>query len=70
MTDSVFSASWYRVARLKPRLRSHVQFHRHHYRGQLWYVLEDHTTGRCHRLTPSAYHLAGLMNGTPRARTR
>ena len=63
MTDSVFSASWYRVARIKPRLRSHVQFHRHHYRGQLWYVLEDHTTGLCHRLTPAAYHLAGLMNG-------
>ncbi|MEE8509403.1 MAG: hypothetical protein V3T07_10085, partial [Myxococcota bacterium] len=63
MTETVFSASWYRVARLKPRLRSHVQFHRHTYRGQLWYVLQDHTTRRCHRLTPAAYHLAGLMNG-------
>jgi putative peptide zinc metalloprotease protein len=63
MAESVFSASWYRVARLKPRLRSHVRFHRHHYRGNVWYVLQDHTTGRCHRLTPTAYHLAGLMNG-------
>lgn len=63
MTETVFSASWYRVARLKPRLRSHVRFHRHTYRNQLWYVLQDHTTRRCHRLTPAAYHLAGLMNG-------
>jgi len=63
MTDTLFSSSWYRVARLQPRIRSHARFHRHHYRGQLWYVLQDHSTERCHRLTPVAYHLAGLMNG-------
>ncbi len=63
MTDPLLSSSWYRVAHLEPRIRSHVRFHRHHYRGQLWYVLQDHTSGRCHRLTPAAYHLAGLMNG-------
>jgi putative peptide zinc metalloprotease protein len=63
MTDTLLSSSWYRVARLQPRIRSHARFHRHHYRGQLWYVLQDHSSGRCHRLTPAAYHLAGLMNG-------
>ncbi len=34
-----FSDFWYRVAPLKPRLRGHVEIHRHLYRGQLWYVL-------------------------------
>ena len=63
MSDGFFSASWYRVAGLRPRLRRHVEFHRHRYRGRLWYVLQDHSTGRCQRLTPAAYLLAGLMNG-------
>jgi putative peptide zinc metalloprotease protein len=63
MSDGFFSTSWYRVARLRPRLRRHVEFHRHRYRGRLWYVLQDHSTGRCQRLTPAAYLLAGLMNG-------
>ncbi len=63
MSDALLSPSWYRVARLKPRIREHVAFHRHHYRGQLWYVLQDHATARCHRLTPAAYQMAGLMNG-------
>jgi putative peptide zinc metalloprotease protein len=63
VSDGFFSASWYRVARLRPRLRRHVEFHRHRYRGRLWYVLQDHSTGRCQRLTPAAYLLAGLMNG-------
>lgn len=39
VTESMFSSSWYRAASLKPRLRSHARIHRHHYRGQLWYVL-------------------------------
>ena len=63
MAETLFSPSWYRVARLQPRIRGHARFHRHHYRGQLWYVLQDHSSGRSHRLTPAAYHLAGLMNG-------
>jgi putative peptide zinc metalloprotease protein len=63
MSDSLFSPSWYRVADLKPRLRSHTQVHRHHYRGQLWYVLQDHCSARYHRFTPAAYYLIGLMDG-------
>jgi putative peptide zinc metalloprotease protein len=63
MTTSLFSPSWYRVAALKPRLRSHAEIHRHHYRGELWYVLQDHSSGRYHRFTPGAYLLIGLMDG-------
>ncbi len=63
MSTSIFSASWYRVADLIPRLRSHAEIHRVSYRGQRWYLLQDHATGRFHRFSPAAHHLIGLMNG-------
>lgn len=63
MADSFYSASWYRVADLKPRLRSHVGLFRHVYRGDLWYVLQDAASGKSHRLTPAGYRFIGLMNG-------
>jgi len=59
----LFSPLWYRVADLKPRLRSHAQIHRHVFRGQLWYVLQDHTSGRFHRFSPATYLIIGLMDG-------
>jgi len=64
MVQSLYSPSWYRVANLKPRLRSHVDLRRHHYRGELWYILLDHVSGKVHRFTPSAYKIIGLMNGS------
>ena len=63
MAVSLYSPSWYRVAGLKPRLRSHVEIHRHHYREELWYVLQDHASGRFQRFNPVAYFLIGLMDG-------
>ena len=63
MTVSLFSESWYRVAALKPRLRTHAQIHRHVYRGGIWYVLQDHASGRFHRFTPVANVVIGLMDG-------
>lgn len=63
MSDSLFSPSWYRVAELRPRLRAHVELHRHEYRGEVWFVLQDHASGRSHRFTPAAYRFMGLMDG-------
>ena len=63
MTQPLFSSSWYRVAGLQPRLRSHAHIHRHQYRGQTWYVLEDRASQRFHRFTPQAHMLIGLMDG-------
>lgn len=60
---NIFSPHWYRVAALIPKLRQHVQLHRHHYRGQTWYVLQDHSSGRFHRFSVAAYQLIGLMDG-------
>lgn len=63
MAQSLFSSSWYRVAPLTPKLRAHAQIHRHQYRGETWYVLQDLSSERFHRFSPSAYFIIGLMNG-------
>jgi len=61
--SDLHSPSWYRVAQLRPRLRSHARIHRHHYRGELWYVLEDRVSRRMHRFNPAAYYIVGLLDG-------
>jgi len=63
MSSDLHSPSWYRVAELRPRLRSHVRIHRHHYRGELWYVLEDRVSRRMHRFNRVAHYVVGLMDG-------
>ena len=63
MSDSLFSQFWYRVEFLKPRLRGHARIHRHCYRHRDWYVLQDHFSGRCHRFSPEAYTIIGMMDG-------
>jgi putative peptide zinc metalloprotease protein len=63
MSEALFSPSWYRVASLVPRLRSHTKLHRHRYRGQLWYVLQDPSNERFHRFSPAVFSFIGLMDG-------
>ena len=63
MSGSIYSASWYRVSALMPELRGHTEIHRHHYRGELWYVLQDRASGKHHRLTPASHFVIGMMNG-------
>lgn len=63
MNLTLYSSSWYRVASLRPRLRAHAQVHRHVYRDEIWYILQDHSSGRFHRFTPVANTIIGLMDG-------
>ena len=63
MEKSLYSSSWYQIADVKPCLRGHARIHRHHYRGDLWYVLQDRNSGRYHRFTPGAYLVISLMDG-------
>jgi putative peptide zinc metalloprotease protein len=63
MEKSLYSSNWYRVEHAKPRLRSHAAIHRHQFRGELWYVLQDRTSGRFLRFTPAAYYIMSLMDG-------
>ena len=60
---SLYSNYWYRVADIKPTLRSHVLLNRHIYREQSWYVLQDPSTGRQHRFNKNAYTIIGMMDG-------
>lgn len=61
---SQFSQLWYRVEGLKPRLSTHAQLSRHSYRGRIWYVIHDPSSGRVHRFTIAAYRIIGLMDGS------
>ena len=63
MAKSLFSASWYRVAGFRPRLRTHVRMHRQRARGQTWYVVQDDQSGQFHRLSPAAHWMLCMMDG-------
>ena len=54
---------WEDVAKLSPQLHGHVRIHRHRYRGQAWYVVQDSMSGRFHRFSADAYRVIGLMDG-------
>jgi putative peptide zinc metalloprotease protein len=63
VSSSLYSPSWYRVCDLKPRLRAHTEIHRQRFRGDVWYLLQDHQTGHFHRLSPSAHLVLCMMDG-------
>lgn len=63
MAEQLLSNSWYRVAGLRPRLRTHARLHRMRYRGELWYLLQDPVSTRVHRFTPWGRFLIAAMNG-------
>ena len=63
MPEQLLSNSWYRVAALQPRLRTHARLHRMRYRGEVWYLLQDPVNARVHRFTPAARFLVAAMNG-------
>jgi putative peptide zinc metalloprotease protein len=58
-----FHESWYRIASLKPRLLSCVQIYRQHFRGQMWYVLENPSNNEFSRISVDAYRFVGLLDG-------
>lgn len=57
------SSLWQAVAPLRPRLAAHARVHRHYYRGQVWYVVQDEARGRSFRFNSIAHHLIALMDG-------
>ncbi len=60
---SLLSPHWYRLAYLKPRLRTGVRVSRQKVRGQTWYVLTDPVSGRHHRFNGLAYALIAGCDG-------
>lgn len=63
MRRTVFSQSWHNVAKLRPRLLPHTRIYPHTYRGKQWFVLQDSTSGRHHRISSDAYQLICGMDG-------
>ena len=59
----LLSPDWYRLAHLKPRLRSGVQISRHTLRGETWFMLTDPISGQHHRFNDLAYALIGACDG-------
>ena len=62
-TDNTSNALWFRIANLKPKLRDHISIQRQEYRGEIWYVYQDHATNRYHRFDYAAHEFMGFMNG-------
>lgn len=54
---------WQRLESLRPSLPRHIHIQRRDYNGERWYILQDKSNGRFHRLTPSAWRLVSAMNG-------
>ncbi len=59
----LLSPDWYRLAHIKPRLRSGVRVSRHMLRGETWFMLTDPVSGRHHRFNDLAYALVGACDG-------
>lgn len=59
----LLSSLWYRVAVLRPKLLARARLHRHRYRGELWYLLQDPASGKVHRFTPAARLILAAMDG-------
>jgi putative peptide zinc metalloprotease protein len=63
MSRPLLSNDWYRVRDLCPRLRGHVRLHRHVYRGQPAYMIEDRVGGRHQRFDFAAYQVLSMFDG-------
>lgn len=63
MSGSFHSDRWYRVAHLAPSLRAQVRVHRHRYRSEIAYVLQDAASNRMLRFTQEGARLFNLMDG-------
>ncbi len=63
MSETPESQVWYRVAHLKPRLADRAEISRQIFRGDVWFVVRDPSTGKFNRLSESAYAVVGMMDG-------
>src|SRR5258708_38355624 len=67
--EPFLSMSWYRVASLRPRLPEHSRIQRHRYGGVTWYVLQDQSSGKFHRLSAAGHIIVATMDGNPTLHT-
>lgn len=63
MNEPLVSASWHRVAALRPSLVPGLRIVRQQVRDQAWHVLVEPASGRQLRLNPAAYALVARFDG-------
>ncbi|TFY99280.1 hypothetical protein EZ313_22215 [Ramlibacter henchirensis] len=63
MSEPLVSASWHRVAGLRPSLVPGLRIVRQQVRDQVWHVLVEPASGRQLRLNPAAYSLVARFDG-------
>lgn len=63
VTETLVSASWHRVATLRPGLVAGLRVVRQQVREQVWHVLVEPASGRQVRLNPAAYALVARFDG-------
>ena len=62
-SESEILNAWNQIANLKPCLPDHIEFVRHQYRQQSWYILIDGSTQNHYRCTSGAYQFLLLLDG-------
>ncbi len=60
---SLFSSQWYRVADLRPQIRSNVETHRHYYRGKSWFVISARSSKTSLRVNAAAFYVISRFDG-------
>lgn len=60
---SLYSAHWYRIGPLCPRLAAGTRIRRQNVRGEDWFVLTHPVDHRHHRVNRKAYELIGRLDG-------
>jgi putative peptide zinc metalloprotease protein len=63
MSRPLLSGDWFRIGTLRPRLRGHAQVHRHVYRGEVAYVMEDRAGGKHQRFGAATWRVLSLLDG-------
>jgi putative peptide zinc metalloprotease protein len=60
---TTFSDNWFSIANLHPRLHPGIAVFRQHFRGELWFVLQDPVNNQHFRITGAAWNFLGLLDG-------
>ena len=60
MTDNIV---WQKLEPMRPSLPRHIHIQRRDYNNERWFILQDKSNGRFHRLTPTAWRLIAAMDG-------
>lgn len=63
MSSATETSPWERIAQLRPRLREHIAWHEHWYRGRPWFLLRDLATNQTYHFTAAAREFVSRLDG-------